>query len=476
MEHIEKSGIEWYLAEPLPVDILDIGPLPGRRRQYWVREYGGGKAFIKLFNEEGPIGALRNRFFSRGKREYEISLRLQCLSLPSPRVLGYGIGSTCSASIQEWMEGVDFLTAFQGSSDRIALLSELSSLLLSLKRARVRHNDLHTRNILVSEKGSCLIDLHKTHIKGTFRQVDELANMCHALSSIYPEMGEEERKAFFDSYGNPAIRGPAEAGLTRLRANWVKSKKKRAFRSTSILAAHGGEVRVKAAADAAKGALVGNLKEDRKTRVDRFADHVRKTYRNRRRLTRAWENHVTLEYMGLRIVPKPFFVRKVRLTSRGFVAMEDLGARGEELSRFVDRNYERMKGREMGALVGSFSAFLLSILRRGIAHRDLKTSNVFVLGDGSFRLLDVEDVLFETPVNKERLATMLVQLNKSLPGRVAASYRLRLLAGVAKGLSLTRDERKALLRSVREESLRDAIAYTGVSGFVIESWTSEGTG
>jgi tRNA A-37 threonylcarbamoyl transferase component Bud32 len=195
-------------------------------------------------------------------------------------------------------------------------------------------------------------------------------------------------------------------------------------------------------------------------------------YRNRRRLRRAWENHLTLEYMELAVAPRVFCVRKPSFGKNGFIAMEDLGQKGEDLSRFLDGNYMKLAlSGEMEHFVERFSSFLLLLFKREITHKDLKTSNIFVLRDGSFRLLDIEDTQFEG-LRGDSLRDALVQLNKSVPKMVRIGYRLRFLSRVAKGLSLSRPERKALLRSVREESLRDEIVYVGASGTTMrETWT-----
>jgi tRNA A-37 threonylcarbamoyl transferase component Bud32 len=471
MVKVQKNGIEWHLTDARIAGVLDFAPLSGERGQHWVRECDNAKIFVKLFKEKGFDGALRNRFGPKGKREYAVLSRLRGLSVATPRPLGFGIGPMCSLSVREWIAGEDFLGLFRGTTDRIPLLRQLSLLLLSLKKGRGRPHDLQTGNIIVSDQTAYLINLHKTSIRRTFGRADEVANMCHALSSIYFQMAEEEKRVFFQLYGDVQIRAAAEGELSRLRADWVQRKKKRAFRSTSFLKVEGDILRVRAATEVAQGQFVTYLKQDRKTEVERFSDHVRKTYRNRRRLKKAWKNHVTLEYMGLAVAPKPFYARRARVGARGFVAMEDLGPRGEEFSLFVDRNYDRMTNREIRLFVGRFSLFLASLLRSGIAHEDLKTSNVLVLDDGGFRLLDVEDFCFDFPVGKDRLAAMLVQLNKSLPRRVATGWRLRFLSAVARSVSLTIEERKALLKSVREASLADVIAYTGISGFVTDSWT-----
>jgi hypothetical protein len=471
MNVIERNGIEWRLDDQRLVEALDTPLLSGDRRPLWIRDYGGGKAFIKLFREKGLIGALRNWISPRGQKEYETALRLRGLAISTPRPLGYGKGRMCSASIQEWKEGKDFLTLFGQTPDRSQLLQMLASLHTTLKKEGVRHNDLHLRNIIVCLGVAHVVDLHKTAIKRFFSLSDELNNMCHSLFSIYPDMTEEEKTAFFAFYGNTDIRTGAETELTRLRADWAWRKKKRAFKSTSLLQADGLTVRIKEVGEARDCHFVESVKKDRKTQVERYSDHVRKVYRNRRRLKRAWANHVALEYMELEIGPKPFYVRKASLGRSGFVAMEDLERKGEDLSRFIAANYGRLSmSGEIKPFVDRFASFLLLLFKWQITHKDLKTSNIYYLWDGSFRLLDIEDICFDA-FRGDYLKDALVQLNKSVPKIVRTDDRLRFLSRLSKGLSLPRSERKALLRSVREESLRDDIVYVGPSGTVRETWT-----
>ena len=59
------------------------------------------------------------------------------------------------------------------------------------------------------------------------------------------------------------------------------------------------------------------IKNDKKVRVERYSDHIRKIYRNNRRLKKAWRNHVAIEYLLLPIVPKPFYVQMGSLCESG---------------------------------------------------------------------------------------------------------------------------------------------------------------
>jgi hypothetical protein len=123
------------------------------------------------------------------------------------------------------------------------------------------------------------------------------------------------------------------------------------------------------------------------------------------------------------------------------------------------------------AFIDGFARFLAGLLKMGIVQKDLKGCNVFVLADG-FRLLDVEDIAFFAPV-EEDLLRMLVQLNNSLPARIAAADRMRFF------LKLTRPfpfDGKRLFRAVAQACAEKEIVYEGVSGLKRESWQARQSG
>jgi Ser/Thr protein kinase RdoA (MazF antagonist) len=159
------------------------------------------------------------------------------------------------------------------------------------------------------------------------------------------------------------------------------------------------------------------------------------------------------------IVPRPFYVERPSLFRDGFVAMEDLGGRGEELDRFLDRRYDAMETARRRAFIGSLARFLGRLLDMGIVHRDMKACNIFVLDDG-FRLLDVEDTGFHAP-GEEDLLAMLVQLNTSVPRRIKATDRLRFLLRLARVFPF---DKKRTLRRVSEACAGADVVYEGVSG------------
>ena len=467
MKRLRSNGIVWFLDDEALFPLVQgLKEGPASKRTHETLRGQGRNVFVKYFVEKGFLGMARNRLSPRGRREYLVGRRLSSLSIPTPRPLGYGLGKRGSFILQERIEATPFRTAFDEDSQREPLVAGLAALLDCLRRQRVRHNDLHLENIMVAEDGLRLVDLHKTRVKRVrFSRTDELANLTHALTMIYDRMTEGEKDLFFNNYGRRDIRPFVERGLWNLRHDWIESKKRRGFLPTSKLVVTKNCVCVRGREGAANGALLETIKADRKVRVARHEDHLRKTYRSRRRLKRAWQAHVALEYLEMDVVPRPLCLSKASLFESGYVAMEDLGGQGEELDRFLDREYDSMDFDRRRAFCDNLLAFFRSLFEKGVIHRDLKACNLFVLSSG-FRLLDVEDIFFGAPT-EEILKRMLVQLNTSVPGRIGKSLRVRFLIKLLEGFPF---DRRRLLREVAKASRDREIVYEGVFGLKRESW------
>ncbi|HVN96434.1 MAG TPA: lipopolysaccharide kinase InaA family protein [Syntrophorhabdaceae bacterium] len=459
---------DWYLMEEgLKVVVAHLAGKDKERRYYGTFDYQGGRVFIKSFLEAGFAGRIRHLFAPRGKREFAIGNRLAALSIPTPAVLGYGIGRNSSSIIEEYIEGQSLLDAIKKTSDRDTLFSLLAGLLAQLTIKHVRHNDLHLDNVLIRGDKLYLIDLHKTKVKKYFHEDDEVSNVTHALGIIYDDISERERDYFFHVFGcSETVRRRIEREIATLRKEWVASKKDRAFKNTSLLKAHSGEVRIRDSEEMAHGEFVATLKKDKKVRVDRFSDHIRKVYRHGRRLRTAWRNHVVFKYLESAAVPRPFYVKLPTLFSSGYVAMEDLGHKGIELDRFLDVSYDGMTYPEKRRFVQELSLFLGAIMRQRISHRDMKACNIFTLHEGGFVLLDVEDIVFGE-VEEKALKRMLVQLNTTVPVRIAVRDRMRFFLKLTSWFKI---DRRRLFGDIREESLACEIVYEGASGLKKERW------
>jgi tRNA A-37 threonylcarbamoyl transferase component Bud32 len=342
----------------------------------------------------------------------------------------------------------------------------LVGLLEGLKAKGLRHNDLHLGNIIGASGKVYLVDLHKASLKESFAFADDVSNVSHALAMLYDGMEEREKTWFFSHYGGGALRGRVEQEMRRLRQRWITRKAARAFRTTSVLEASRGRVTVRGMEGKTHGEYLATIKKDRKVTVDRHTDHVRKIYAHRRRLHRAWKNHVILEYMRLFIAPRPYYLQRGSASQAGYIAMEDLTEKGEELDRFLDRNYDGMSRAARRGFIDAFCSFLASALRKEIIHRDLKGCNVFVLQKGAFLFLDVEDVDF-LGLDDTAVKNMLIQLNTTIPGRISMRDRLRFFVKVTRPFL---SERKRLLKEIASKSLRREIVYEGVSGLRRESW------
>ena len=463
MHRLRKNNIAWSLDDDYPgLDdaVAGIVEEADVRRGYASRPCGDGKIFVKFFLEHGIAGLVRNSIMPRGRKEYYLGKRILAGGIATPRPLGYGTGGGGSFIIQEWVEGRTFRSAFyDATAEKEALLDGLARLLKQLEGTRIRHNDLHLDNVFLSGGTLYLIDLHKAKIRGTWSRDDAAANLGQALSMVYKNMTEEQRARFFEDAGRPDVRNAVEAALKAQWGAWVESKKRRAFSNTSKLAVRGRRVYVRGREKEGQGAFTTLLKQDKKVRVERHADHIRKIYGRRHKLKRAWENWVALEYVTGDVVPRPFYVEKASLFGCGFIAMEDLGGQGEELDRFLDRHYDAMETGRRRAFIGSLALFLGRLLDTGIIQKDLKACNVFVI-DSGFRLLDVEDIGFYAPTDADILA-MLVQLNTSVPRRIRASDRMRFFLGLARVFPF---DKKALFRRVVDTCKGLEVVYEGVSG------------
>lgn len=467
MTRVQKNGISWFVDDETIIAVLEgLTEEQTTRRTYTVGTCEGRPVFIKYFPEEGITGCIRNKVAARGKKEYVLGKKMRSFSIATPDPLAYGVGKRGSFIVEEFLEGKTFKSCFDEGYERESLLTQLALLLKQLNDRRVVHNDLHLENVIVSNGKVYLIDLHKTQVKkARFSAAQAIRNLTHGLTMVYEQMTEEEKGEFFLRYGQPAIRGPVEAGLKSLKRAWIESKQKRAFSSTSKLRKAGNRVSVRAMEPGGQGEFSELLKKDSKVRVERYTDHIRKIYKNRRRLTRAWKNHVVLEYLDLPVIPRAYFVALPSLGRPGFVAMEDLRGRGEELDRFLDRSYDAMDRRARSRFIDSLAGFLVSLLKKDVFQKDLKACNVFVLAE-AFRLLDVEDIVFSPP-GEEELKRMLVQLNLSIPARITLTDRMRFLLRVAHAFAL---KGKEVFREVAKVSGAEEIVYEGVSGLRREAW------
>ncbi|HUJ89249.1 MAG TPA: hypothetical protein VLX12_03570 [Syntrophorhabdales bacterium] len=467
MHTFKTANTTWFIEDPSLERVVEqLDHEPKEKRAHFIREHDGGKVFIKFFQERGLSGLIRNRILPRGKKEYELSGRLRLLSITTPKALGYGITPHGSYVIQEWIKGEPLIAWIDDRGKRPQLISALVALFERLKAIGLRHNDLHLGNIIGASGKLYLVDLHKASLKKNFTFADDVSNVSHALAMLYDGMDEREKALFFIQYGGDALRGRVEQELARLRQRWVARKAARAFRTTSVLVASRSRVTVRGMEEKTYGEHLATIKKDRKVTVERHTDHVRKIYAHKRRLQRAWKNHVILEYMRLFITPRPYYLQRGSASQPGYVAMEDLTGKGEELDRFLDRNYDGMSRATRRGFVDVFSSFLVSTLNKKIIHADLKACNIFVLQKGAFLFLDVEDLHF-SGFDAAALKRMLIQLNTTIPQRISTRDRLRLFAKITRPLL---SERKHLLREIASESLQREIVYEGVSGLRRESW------
>lgn len=467
MKSYKIKEVEWFIKDEGLIPVLQDLVIPeSGRRSYVNTRYRGGQVFIKSFAEKGLPGFIRNKIASRGKREYTLGNWLLSRSIKTPEPLGYGISRMASYIIQQWIEGENFLAAFKTSGCQFELMAKLAALLKELRIHHVRHNDLHIENILVSGNELYLIDLHKMKIRASFTVPDEVSNLSQALADTYGYLDTNEKVNFFTAYGNPGIQETVEHAIDRLVDRWIRKKKERAFHETSMIAVCGNRFYRTGMENRASGKYLSVIKDDRKVRVERYTDHIRKMYVSRRRLERAWRNHIVLAYMRLSIAPTAFYVELPGESPMGSITMEDLHGKGQELDRYLDGTYDVMDPRERRKFTEKFTDFLLMITRKKIVHKDMKACNIFVLNDGRFMLLDVEDIRFRA-LDEEALKRMLIQLNATIPRRITIHNRIRFFLQFTSPMKL---DKRSIFKAVVRESMKREIVYEGVGGLKREEW------
>ncbi|MEN6617433.1 MAG: hypothetical protein ABFD12_12820, partial [Syntrophorhabdus sp.] len=235
LKQYQEGDFTWFLTDVgLQHFVKEIVHRRGERRSYSVCDYAGMKIFVKTFAEKGTVGRLRSWISPRGTKELVIAQGLNALNIPAPVALGYGLGPLHSAIVETFIDGKTFLEMVKNNTDIGELLVRLARFLLLLKENRVRHDDLHLDNVLVSGDTFYLIDLHKVRIRNIFSETDEIANLKHALGSIYYDINPAQLTIFFEAYGaSTAIRRKVADAVEVLRDTWVRNKMARAFRDTS---------------------------------------------------------------------------------------------------------------------------------------------------------------------------------------------------------------------------------------------------
>ena len=105
-------------------------------------------------------------------------------------------------------------------------------------------------------------------------------------------------------------------------------------------------------------------------------------------------------------------------------------------------------------------------------HGDMKTCNVLVSEEGEgwrFRLLDLEDVRLDQPVDEKRLFKNFLQLNTSTPRSMTRTDRMRFYREYQRFKPVIRDDRTFLFKLVQQSKER-GIVYVSPQGVVEEKW------
>ena len=443
-----------------------------------VYAFAGGSAAVYIKEYRRPTWFDRLRFLFRksaGRIEWETSRRLAQRGIPIPRVLALGEGRLPGGRAANFLvtEAIPDVTPLDqrvtGSSgvERAHLArrhaAALGTFVRRLHDAGVLHRDFHAGNILVTERETppifYLSDLHDVAVRDGAAGLSgaERFNNLVIFNRFWSLcVSAPARRRFLVAYQGDRPVGLDERALERAtldsnKAFW-RRRDKRCMGTNKYFArekAHGRRWRVKlpwqanAFADALERDPERTLKNGRTTRVfvatlegpDRPRELVFKRYNPKGLL---WALRYSVRWSGglrswraanalvTRHIPTavPIAAWEKRcgpiLFDSGVVTEHLAGV--EELHAFVASTLGEMTGREKLAARKRAAALLGEMLRnmhdRGLAHRDLKASNLLVVRDGvdvrEIVLVDLDGVRIVSDVSRERRIKDLARLARSL--------------------------------------------------------------
>jgi tRNA A-37 threonylcarbamoyl transferase component Bud32 len=479
----------------------------------------GQRIFFKKDRTKGWFESLKYLFLpSKARREWLVAREAQKKGLRIPEPLGWiervrwGLVRE-SCYISRVIDCGIPLESVRGGT--ASLVPEVARSVKKFHRSGLFHRDLHAGNLLWDGHRIFLIDLHAARIAGPLSLRRRLWNICllfHSLRSVWTQEDQLRfMEAYFDDETSHLFRiqeylGRIRRWMNRLQKRQWRSRTKRCVKEstefsmatlngmvcrqrrdlgpdllTSVVREHERVVRQ------APSALVKNSRtvtvsiiesEGRRICVKEFSSfgllgRVKDMFRPAKAM-RAW---VAGNGLRVRGVPALQPLAMVQIGSglfrrRDLFLMEALES-GEELDRYLVRGFDHVNRKRI--FIGLFARWLADLHGKRIYHRDMKTCNIWVSeeGDGwAYRLLDLEDVVLDTTVDKKKLFRGFLQLNSSIPKTITRTDRLRFLRNYLSLRSISLD-RKAFVKQIADATRKRGTLYVAPWGVVEENRPSD---
>ncbi len=508
-----------FFEDPVPSVKGIGGKIVAESKWRWAGLFtlpGGKGVFLKRDRTKGWMEILKYLVFpSKGRKEWFIAYQLGKRNLNIPKPLGWmervhrGLLKE-SYYLSEAIESGVSLAEIADILKDEKVSTELIKTVIRMHSSGLLHQDLHAGNFLWDGESIFLIDLHRARLLHSLSLNQRLWNLSHLFHSLRSIWGEKEHLRFLDQYfeGDSISSQKKKEYLMKIHS-WMVRLQKRQWRSrTKRCLKESTEFSVKkengltfyhrkdfpfdrlkkvvnkhlAMVNEPHSLLVKQSSEvivsifdDEENRIcikqfcyphwwDRFREHFRLS-----KGLKAWLGGNGLRARGVSSI-KPFALMEQKSwfgRAESLLVMEASNAE-EEMDRYICKWFDGIK--EKRNFIKAFAFWVCQLHQKNIYHQDMKACNILVLKNGkawNFKLLDLEDVLLDEKINKNKLFKNLLQLNTSTPKIITTRDRLRFFKEYMR-LNPIIKEQKVFLQHLMEESKKRGLVYVSPQGVVSE--------
>lgn len=478
----------------------------------------GGRVFLKRDLTKDWMESLKYLVFpSKGRKEWFIAYQSGKRHLNVPTPLGW-----LERSQQGFVKESYYLAEAISSKGSLAeatdllrdekIVAELVRMLLRMHHSGLFHQDLHAGNFLWDGETLFLIDLHRAKFVRSLALNQRLWNLAQLFHSLRFAWDTREHEKFLDQYfeGDPIDSRKKKLYLQkiygwtdRLRKKQWRSRTKRCLKESTEFAVQKEDgvtfyYRRDFPLDHLKKVLERHrdivqqtpfslvkqspeikvsILQDERNRIcvkqfcyPHWRDRIKNEFRRSKGL-QAWIGGHGLKVRGVSSL-KLFALMEQKgwLGKRESVLIMEAPEAAEEMDRFLCKGLGGVD--EKKKYIETFAFWLAQLHQRDIYHLDMKTCNILVskMTNGwGFKLLDLEDVRFDTKINERRLFKNLLQLNTSVPRFITPKDRMRFLKAYLNQHPILRNEKRFLSRLVKASRER-GIVYISPCGVVEEKF------
>ncbi len=472
----------------------------------------GKRIFLKRDFTKNRVESLKYMIFpSKGRKEWFIAYQSGKRHLNVPKPIGW-LERIQQGFVREsyyLSEAIESNGSLADSTELLKdekILTELIKMLLRMHGSGLFHQDLHAGNFLWNGESLFLIDLHRARLVRSLSLTQRLGNLAQLFHSLRSFWGNKEYERFLARYfegdsissqKKKAYLQTVYSRMDRLQRRQWKSRTKRCVKeSTEFVVQKEKGVTVYRRRDFQldhlKRALEKHLsfvqqnpsslvKQSPEVKVsivevgsDRICvkqffyphwqDCIRTPFRRSKGL-KAWIGGHGLKVRGVSSLNLFALKEQKRWFGKTeSVLIMEAPEGAEELDRFLCKGWDGVD--EKRKYIETFALWLAQLHQRDIYHQDMKACNILVLrkqNGWEFRLLDLEDVRFDTKVNEEKLFKNLLQLNTSVPSFITLRDRMRFLRTYLNQHPILRNKKSFLSRLIQKSRER-GIVYVSADG------------